>query len=346
MMITQRSVSGVTLIEVSLDRSEQSFSSAVAEGLSNAQKTLPCRFFYDTVGSELFEQICELPEYYPTRTEHQILERYADDMIKAVDDKNENNQNEVALVEFGSGSSFKTRILMNALLARQRHLHYTPIDISSDFLLDSSLTLLSEYDARLSITAIAAEYNDALRVLPELHHQPRLFLFLGSNIGNFEQQDAVALLAKMADQMRAEDRLLIGFDLVKDRAILFAAYNDAAGVTAAFNKNLLARINRELGAHFDLDQFTHHAPFVEEQARIEVRLISRCRQSVYIEALDQTFEFEEGEYIHTENSHKYTAKSMAALSDAAGLAIQEEWVDEHTWFAMALLRKKSVTSNQ
>jgi len=336
-MITQRSVSGVNLIEIPVHRPEQSFSSAVAEGLSNAQKTLPCRFFYDVVGSELFEQICELPEYYPTRTEHQILERYARDMIKAVDD--ENHKNEVALVEFGSGSSFKTRILMNALLARQGHLDYTPIDISSDFLLDSSLTLLSEYQ-RLSITAIAAEYNDALRVLPELHAQPRLFIFLGSNIGNFVRQEAVALLAKMGHQMRAEDRLLIGFDLVKDRDILFAAYNDAAGVTADFNKNLLARINRELGGDFDLDQFAHDAPFVEEHARIEMRLISRCAQSVYIEALEQSFSFSEFEYIHTENSHKYSPESFATLCDAAGLAIQEEWVDERTWFEMALLRRK------
>lgn len=337
MMITQRSVSGVNLIEVPVHRPEQSFSSAVAEGLSKPQKTLPCRFFYDAVGSELFEQICELPEYYPTRTEHQILERYAGDMIEAVD--HENHKNEVALVEFGSGSSFKTRILMDALLARQGHLDYTPIDISSDFLLDSSLTLLSEYE-RLSVTAIAAEYNDALRLLPELHAQPRLFIFLGSNIGNFVRQEAVALLAKMAHQMRAEDRLLIGFDLVKERDILFAAYNDAAEVTAAFNKNLLARINRELGGDFDLDQFTHYAPFVEEEARIEARLISRCTQSVYIEALEQSFEFEEGEYIHTANSHKYTPESFAVLCDAAGLAIQEEWLDERTWFEMALLRRK------
>ncbi|MGB0388104.1 MAG: L-histidine N(alpha)-methyltransferase [Ardenticatenaceae bacterium] len=330
-MITQRVLSGVNLIEVPVSSPEQSFSSAVAEGLSKSQKTLPCRFFYDAVGSELFEQICDLPEYYPTRTEQQILERYASDMIEALD-------NEVVLVEFGSGSSFKTRILMNALLARQGHLDYTPIDISSDFLLDSSLTLLSEYE-RLSITAIAAEYNEALRVLPELHAQPRLFIFLGSNIGNFGQQEAVALLAKMAHQMRAEDRLLIGFDLVKDRDILFAAYNDAAGVTAAFNKNLLARINRELGGNFDLDQFTHYAPFVEEPARIDVRLVSQRHQSVYIEALEQSFEFEEGEYIHTENSHKYTPESFAVLCDAAGLAIQEEWVDERTWFEMALLRR-------
>lgn len=333
-MITQRSVSGVTLLEVPVTSPEQSFSSAVAEGLSNPQKTLPCRFFYDAVGSELFEQICDLPEYYPTRTEQQILERYAADMIEAV-----GHQNEVALVEFGSGSSFKTRIMMDALLARQAHLNYTPIDISSDFLLDSSLTLLSEYQ-RLSITAIAAEYNEALRVLPELHAQPRLFIFLGSNIGNFDQQEAVALLGKMAHQMRAEDRFLIGFDLVKDHDILFAAYNDAAGVTAAFNKNLLARINRDLGADFDLDQFAHYAPFVEEPARIDVRLVSRCSQSVYIEALEQTAEFEEGEYIHTENSHKYTPESFATLCDAAGLVIQEEWFDERTWFEMALLRRK------
>ena len=303
MIITQRSLSGVNLIEVPVKSPEQSFLSAVAEGLSKAQKSLPCRFFYDAIGSELFEQICRQPEYYPTRTEQKILLAHARDMINTLD-------NEVVLVEFGSGSSLKTRILMNALFARQPHLHYTPIDISSDFLLDSSLTLLSEYDGRLSITAIGAEYNEALRVLPELHAQPRLFIFLGSNIGNFDQQEAVTLLAKMAHQMRAEDRLLIGFDLVKDRDILFAAYNDAAGVTADFNKNLLARINRELGGDFDLDQFTHDVCFVEEHARIKVGLISRSRHSVYIEALEQSVEFEKGEYIHTSDSHKYTEQRI------------------------------------
>jgi dimethylhistidine N-methyltransferase len=298
-------------------------------GFPAPQKTLPCRFFYDDAGSHLFERICQLPEYYLTRTEQKILEDRAPKMIAAAG-------GDLALIEFGSGSSCKTRILLDAVLDRQRRLHYTPIDISSEFLRASALSLLAAYD-RLFVTALAAEYNDAIPLLPG-HDGPRLILFLGSNIGNFEHEEAVGFLARIRRQMQKRDRILIGVDLVKERRILEAAYNDAAGVTEAFNKNLLLRVNRELGANFDPDRWEHAAPFVEEASRIEMRLVSPNRQAVFFGAFEQKVSFEEGEFIHTENSHKYTLASFAALCAAAGLGIQERWLDERKRFAVMLLK--------
>lgn len=310
------------------------FCAAVAEGLSQPQKQLPCRFFYDAVGSRLFEQICGLPEYYPTRTERAILRQHADCIIAAA--RSSQPDLPLSIVEFGSGSSDKTRLLLEATLKQQTNLHYTAIDISGDFLRASCLDLLQAYPL-LSITGIATEYGDALRVLPN-HDGPRLFLFLGSNIGNFTGEEATQFLARLKAVMRREDRLLLGIDLVKDRAILEAAYNDAAGVTSRFNKNLLERINLELGADFNPDAFQHHAPFVADQSRIEMRLVSTREQAVTIDAVETTYHFAAGEIVHTENSHKYTLDSAARMCQPAGLRIQSCWKDERHWFAELLLR--------
>lgn len=325
--------SKLNFIEVASSHAPETLSAVVADGLARPQKSLPCRLFYDSTGSHLFERICELPEYYLTRTEHRILSDSADAMAASVG-------NEVALIEFGSGSSCKTRLLMDALLARQDRLHYVPIDISREFLRASALTLLSEYD-RLTVTAVAAEYDDSLPALPS-HAGPRLFLFLGSNIGNFTHLEAIDFLARLRQRMQSQDRLLIGVDLRKDPAIIEAAYNDALGVTAAFNKNLLARINAELGADFDLDRFEHAAPFVAAESRIEMRLISRCRQTVRLPSVDKKFAFEAGEFIHTENSHKYTLAGFAALCKDACLEIQNDWLDPQAWFAVVLLRPRNL----
>ncbi len=309
----------------------QSLKDAVAEGFQKTPKSIPALFFYDTPGSQLFEQICKLPEYYPTRTEYKILTKKGRDIIATV-------PGEVELVELGSGSSAKTRVLIDAILTNQPQLHYIPTDISTDFLLESSIALKNEY-APLSITAISAEHSDALRLLPEGGSQSRLFLFLGSNIGNFDPEEAIDFIGQIRRRMRPEDRLLIGFDLVKDHQVLFDAYNDKAGVTAEFNKNLLVRINRELSGGFKLDLFDHYAPFVEEHSRIEMRLISRCDQRVYVESLGQSFHFEEGEYIHTENSYKYTLEGFGSLCETAGMQMGEYWLDERGWFAVGLFRK-------
>lgn len=330
-MTEQAIPNGVSLIQAPKHNRQQSLKDAVAEGFKRTPKSTPALFFYDAAGSQLFEQICKLPEYYPTRTEHKILTDNAPDIVSIV-------TGEVELVELGSGSSAKTRILIDAILANQTHLHYIPTDISTDFLLESSIALKNEY-APLSVTAIAAEHNDALQLLPEGGSQSRLFLFLGSNIGNSEPEEAVSFIGQIRRRMRSEDCLLIGFDLVKDRQVLFDAYNDKAGVTAEFNKNLLVRINRELGGDFEVNRFDHHAPFVEAHSRIEMRLISRCAQAVYLERLRQSFDFEEGEYIHTENSYKYTLDGFESLCEAAGMKMQKYWLDEHGWFAVGLFHR-------
>ena len=298
------------------------------------RKQLPCRFFYDEAGSELFERICDLPEYYPTRTERAILARHAHDIIHTAHEAETNAP--LALIEFGSGSSYKTRLLIEAAMDQQDTTTYVPIDISGDFLHASCLSLLQDYPS-LAVTGLAAEYSESLRVLPD-PDGPRLFLFLGSNIGNFEQDEACAFLAGLRAAMLPNDRLLIGVDLVKDIAVLEAAYNDAAGVTGEFNKNLLRRINRELIGDFDLDGFAHHAPFVQEHARIEMHLVSKFDQTVNLNELDLRFDFAAGEIVHTENSHKYTLESFARLCAPAGLEIQARWTDENNWFAELLLR--------
>jgi L-histidine Nalpha-methyltransferase len=308
-----------------------SFGAEVARGLGATAKRLPCRFFYDAEGSRLFEQICTLPEYYPTRTEEDILRSAAGDIIDAVGEK-------VALSEFGSGDSRKTRILIEALLERQDRLIYVPVDISVAHLEQAAHQLLQEY-RRLWLTAIGGEYHDAIPYLPR-HDGPRLILFLGGNIGNFASLDAAAFLARVRREMTARDRLLVGFDRVKPARLLEAAYDDAAGVTAAFNKNLLARINRELGGRFDLEAFAHHAPFIEAAQRVEMRLVSTRAQSVRIAALDREYGFRAGEAIHTEDCHKYTPGAFGRLASAAGLAIAESWTDARGWFTLALLARR------
>jgi L-histidine N-alpha-methyltransferase len=305
------------------------FCAVVAEGLSARRKWLPCRFFYDHVGSQLFERICTLPEYYLTRTERAILHRSAQEIVESVG-------TEIAVVEFGSGSSGKTRLLLDAALSQQRRLHYMPIDISGDFLRASALSLLTEYD-RLSVTAIAAEYHDGIAALPD-HDLARLILFLGSSIGNFTREEAIDFLSHVRQQMLPKDRLLIGIDLLKDRQVIEAAYNDADGVTARFNKNLMVRVNRELSGDFDLSAIVHHAPFVESESRIEMRLISKRRQRAKIEALEMEFTLEQEEFIHTENSHKYSLAGFASLCRQAGLTLQGRWLDEREWFALLLLQ--------
>lgn len=302
------------------------FKQTVEEGLAAAQKHTPARFFYDQTGSDLFEKITKLPEYYLTRCEREILSNYSDEIVDAVGPV-------IEIIEFGSGSSCKTRSLIEAAEG-QGHLHYVPIDISGEFLKAASITLLQEYPW-LEITAVAAEYSDALDHLPR-KHAPRLFVFLGSNIGNFETDEAIAFLKAIASKMDDSDRLLVGMDLIKDPAIIEPAYNDAAGVTAAFNKNILKRINQELGANFDLDAFEHEAPFVPEHSRIEMRLVSQKEQDVHISALDQTYHFKRGEYIHTENSHKFAELPL----EGTGLKAVRSWTDSNKWFALTLLKLK------
>ncbi len=325
--------SRLCFVEIEASHRPETLAEVVLNGLSAFPKRLPCRYFYDSAGSHLFERICRLPEYYLTRIEQSVLERYAEQIIASAGDR-------LAIVEFGSGSSCKTRLLLTAALNRQRELHYTSIDISREFLRISSLDLLADYD-RLLVTAIAGEYNDAIDALPD-EDLPRLLLFLGSNIGNFTHDEAVDFLARIRRKMRAPDRILVGIDLRKDPMIVEAAYNDSQGVTAQFNKNLLRRINSELGGRFDPNAFEHHAPFKRDESRIEMHLRSRYRQTVPIRALEREFVFEPGETIHTENSHKYSMAAFDAIVCQAGLAIDRPWFDPKEWFAVLLLKPEGV----
>jgi dimethylhistidine N-methyltransferase len=305
-----------------------SFAADVRAGLSAVPKTLPPKYFYDALGSHLFEAICQLPEYYPTRTETGIFQRNADEIVAAI-------PNLTSLAEFGSGSAVKSRYLLAALLRWQERLHYQPIDISPDILAQSAAALLKSH-AGLSITGYVCDY---LQQFPPLERRAEgrvLLLFLGSNIGNYMPDDARALLRRMRAALRTGDGLLLGVDLQKDRRVVEAAYNDALGVTAAFNLNVLLRINRELDADFDLRQFAHRAFFNEAAARIEMHLVSRTAQTVNVAAANLTVAFQAGETIHTENSYKYAAAQLATLAVETGFAPARAWHDEKRWFSSNL----------
>lgn len=305
------------------------FARDVRAGLTANPKFLSCCYFYDQEGSQLFEEICALPEYYLTRAEREILQTYAEDLVARL-------PADARVVELGSGSSSKTRHLLSALLRRQHTLHYVPIDICSIILQETSLSLLKDFPD-LEITAIAMEYHDGLRHLRSLARQPQLILWLGSNVGNFHRNDAAAFLAEVRRFMSKEDRLLMGVDLRKDRTILEPAYDDARGVTAEFNLNILTRINRELNADFDLEAFRHRAIYNEEAGRIEMYLVSTRQHRVTIRALELSVEFAEGERIHTENSYKYSLAEIESLATAAGFRVTEQWFDRERSFSANLL---------
>jgi dimethylhistidine N-methyltransferase len=304
------------------------FARDVRAGLTASPKYLSCCYFYDRDGSQLFEEICDLPEYYLTRAEREILQVQADDLAASL-------PTNARVVELGSGSSAKTRFLLAAILRRQPRLHYIPIDICSVMLQQTSVALLSDFP-RLEITAIAAEYHDALGYLRKFPPQPQLMLWLGSNIGNFHRVEAAAFLREVRGLTTQADRLLVGIDQRKDRAVLEPAYDDARGVTAEFNLNLLTRINRELEADFDLNAFCHRALYNDEAGRIEMYLVSMRRQRVRIAGIRLDFEFEAGEAIHTENSYKYSSAEIDALANAAGLRRERQWHDSGGRFSLNL----------
>jgi L-histidine N-alpha-methyltransferase len=307
------------------------FSRDVASGLTSFPKRLACRYFYDAEGSALFDAICELPEYYLTRAETAILRSHAGDIAASI-------PGDVTLIELGSGSAVKTRLLLEAFLRSRSLLHYVPIDICRPVLETSAAKLLDEFPT-LEITAVAAEYHQGLQQLRAETDRPKLILWLGSNIGNFDRPDAVRFLGQVRAAMTAADRLLIGVDLRKDKAILEAAYDDDAGVTAAFNLNLLARINRELDGTFDLCAFQHRAIYDEVEGRIEMYLVSTRPQRVRIGQLGLEIAFAADEMVHTENSYKYSPAEIADLGTAAGLAIEHSYFDAEGRFCLCLLRK-------
>ena len=320
----------LTLIETEHEESLDAFADDVREGLQSPRKYLSCRYFYDERGSALFEAICALPEYYLTRAERQILTNTSDEIAAHFD-------RPTSLIELGSGSAVKTRLLIDALLRRQDTLHYAPIDISRSALEQSAFTLLKDYEA-LDVTGVIGLYEEGLMRLRQEIAGPRLILWLGSSVGNFDEETAVHFLREVAASMEEEDRLLIGMDLDKDPALLESAYDDAQGVTAAFNLNLLARINSAFAANFDLDHFAHRAHYNVEKRRIEMHLESLRAQTVHIEGLAMEVSFAAGEKIHSENSHKYRLEDIAGFLQRGDFALEHQYLDDAQRFSLNLAR--------
>jgi len=301
----------------------------VRRGLSTQPKRFLPKYFYDELGSQLFEAICLLPEYYLTRAENEILERYADEIVGSVGGP-------TTLIEMGSGSASKTRLVIEALLRKQTELLFMPVDISATALESSSRILLQSYP-RLNIEAYAADYFAGLAELGKEQRTRTLALFLGSNISNFDPEEALKFLRALRRVLNEGDALLLGADLKKDKAVLEAAYNDALGVTAAFNLNVLARINRELGGNFDLRAFKHCAFYNEDAGRVEIYIESNREQTVTIDTLDMQVQFAEGEQIHTENSYKYDLVDIGKLAAETGFTRAHTWQDHAQQFSSNLL---------
>ncbi len=305
------------------------FADDVRTGLSAERKFLSPKYFYDELGSALFEAICYLPEYYLTRAEAEILEARAGAIVGRL-------EGQLELVEFGSGSARKTRALIGAALERQGRLDYHPIDISASALLDSSTALVAEYE-HLHVTAYASDYIELLASARLSTSKRVLALFLGSNIGNYDPQEGARLLGAMSAAFKPGDALLLGTDLKKDPRVLELAYNDPTGVTAAFDKNLLGRINRELGGHFDLDAFEHVARYDGERGTVDSFLVAQRSQSVPIDALDLTVRLSAAESIHTESSYKFDADDVELLAQRSGFRVECNWRDASERFLVSLL---------
>ncbi len=308
------------------------FAVDVRNGLGASPKSLPCVYFYDKAGSQLFEKICRQPEYYCTRAEKEILQKHSHDIAAYC-------TNPVQIVELGSGSSVKTRILLEAFVEAHMRTIYSPIDVSHEILAESAAELRRMFPP-LKVKPISARYEDGMKAV-DTGDGTILLVWLGSSIGNYKPKDARKFLAGLRQTLSHGDKILLGADLIKDRAILEAAYNDRSGVTADFNLNLLARINRELGGTFSLDRFDHNAVFNAAEGRIEMYLISRCDQQVQIEALDMTVSFSEGERIHTENSYKYHPEEIASLAEAINSYLVHQWYDSRRHFSLSLFEAEN-----
>ncbi|HEY7734424.1 MAG TPA: L-histidine N(alpha)-methyltransferase [Nitrososphaera sp.] len=323
------------------DLDAREFELDVLAGLASAEKFLHFKYFYDDLGSDLFDQICRQPEYYPTRTEAAILRQFAPRIAELTE------ADEVSIVELGSGSGAKTKILIREMVASKDRVYYFPIDISQKSLSENSAMLRSEFP-EIEVVEIARDYVHGIREVntiisanEEATPQAKLFLFLGSSIGNFEPRQVVSFLRTVRENMQPGDLFLVGFDLHKEKRILDAAYNDKNGITARFNLNLLERINAELQGQFDLSKFTHIAYYNEPMRRIEMHLLSKEDQQVYVGALGRHFRFRKGESIHTENSYKFEPDQIKELANESGFSVKEYFTDSEKWFGLALLSPHS-----
>lgn len=318
------------LVEIAVERDniDSTFLHDVLKGLSQPQKTLPCKYFYDEQGSQLFEAICATPEYYVTRTECAIYEQYAPAMAQKIGEK-------ALIIEPGAGSVKKISYLLAALT---KPVGFIPMDISPEILAESS-KLLEQQFSHLDISPRVVDFsNEAslIAIFKQLPTKPlvnkRVVFFPGSTIGNFKPADAILFLKQFADSLQQGDGLLIGVDRVKDTDILEAAYDDQVGITADFNLNLLSRINKELNASFDLDQFSHKSVFNSRDSRIEMHLVSKRDQNVTI--AEESVSFAKHETIHTENSYKYTQANFKALAAQAGFRFEQVWSDQQAFFSV------------
>ncbi len=310
---------------------EKTFADEIYSSLNRESKYIHPKFFYDKKGSDLFEQICGLPEYYPTRTEIEILKNLKSDLSKYLDDS-------FRLVELGSGSSVKTRLILDIFAENQNKIEYFPIDIS-EILTESSELLQRDYKD-LHITGIIDTYERGLEFIEKYDDKKNLIIFLGSSFGNFIPDEGKSFLQKIKSIMKNEDLFLIGLDLVKNKKILEDAYDDSQGITAKFNLNVLSRINDELDADFILNNFEHVAKYNERDQRVEMYLKSLVNQSVIISKVNLSLKLKKDELIHTEHSHKYKIPQIKELMDKTGFEIKKYWLDTNKHYALILASKK------
>ncbi len=308
-------------------RADASLIEEILAGLTATPKRLHPKFLYDAHGSVLFDRICELPEYYLTRTETKILQHYAPDFMRSLGAN-------PAIIELGSGSSLKTRILLDALTGPAT---YVPVEISRSHLNMAAEDLRQRYP-HLQVLPVCADFTHPFSLPQSIDSQRKLVFFPGSTLGNFYREEAVQLLRLMGRLAGEDGQVLVGADLRKDPKIIEAAYNDSAGITAAFNLNVLTRLNNDFDADFDVQTFEHRAPWVAEDSRIEMHLVSKCAQSVRIG--EQTIELSANESIWTESCHKYDNSQFAELSAAAGLTVEEIWTDPQELFSVQRLKNK------
>jgi L-histidine Nalpha-methyltransferase len=322
------------------NESNNEFAKDVEKGLNDKQKHISPKFFYDKKGSRLFEEICMQPEYYLNRIESQILKNSVDEILKIIGGQ------EISVIELGNGNSLKTRILLGPFLTKLKIVTYFPIDVSLKMLKKSIKDLFREY-ANLQIYGICSDYvsglvkiNAFMKLKREIPNK-KFIIFLGSSIGNFDPKDAIDFLHSIARYVLKEDLLLIGIDLEKDKSILDRAYNDKNGITAKFNFNVLARINRELEGEFNISNFEHRSFYNIHKHRIEMHLESKLDQQVRIGAIGKKFYFKKGEKIHTENSYKYSLRRLNKLVKKAGLQVIRNFTDPEEQYTLLLLKKVS-----
>lgn len=309
---------------------KNSFADEISEGLNQNSKFIQPKFFYDSIGSRLFEKICSLPEYYPTRTEISILKKLQSDLPNFLD-------GDFRLIELGSGSSTKTRLILDILSKNQSKLEYFPIDIS-EILTESSELLLKDYP-KLKITGIIDTYDGGLEFLKDYDSKNNLIIFLGSSYGNFSPDDGLDFLIKINSMMKSNDLFLIGLDLVKDKNILESAYNDSQNITAEFNLNVLNRINNELDANFVLENFRHYSIYNDQKQRIEMYVESLLNQTVTIGKSSDQIYLKKNELIHTEFSHKFQIHQIENLLKQSGFNLIKIWLDDKQHYSLSLASK-------